>query len=271
MSRLPEDGAPKVNPNSETGDSIADNETDSSGQPTEGFPPPDTDDVLPNLESAEDQELALADDDDDDDEQLVSQGAVVKRTELQHEDVTSGDETVSIPDDTPSLQVSSHSHSCYEANSNQGSALSSPRSDAFSTISSSSRVSPTSAQRPFERRFQSRLSSSPLNSSRAVSPIPLNTHSRQSSLANITFPGASEQDTSTTPWDVIKWTKLRKLSGQVFSEVGKRNFGRPTCLAISTNIVIGTSRGIVLVFDYQQNPKGAIGLGTKGMDTALYL
>jgi hypothetical protein len=68
------------------------------------------------------------------------------------------------------------------------------------------------------------------------------------------------------PWDVIRWTKLRKITSQAFSEAGKRNFGRPTCLAVTTNIVIGTSKGIVLVFDYQQNHKGIIGMGTKAVE-----
>jgi hypothetical protein len=68
------------------------------------------------------------------------------------------------------------------------------------------------------------------------------------------------------PWDVVRWTKLRKITGQAFSEVGKRNFGRPTCLAVTTSIVIGTSKGIVLVFDYQQNHKGIIGMGTKAVE-----
>lgn len=65
---------------------------------------------------------------------------------------------------------------------------------------------------------------------------------------------------------MIRWTKLRKITGQAFSEVGKRNFGRPTCVAISTNIIIGTSKGLVLVFDYQQNHKGIIGPGTQAAE-----
>jgi hypothetical protein len=38
----------------------------------------------------------------------------------------------------------------------------------------------------------------------------------------------------------------------------------PTCLAVSANIVLGTSKGIILVFDYNQNLKMIIGPGTKG-------
>jgi vacuolar protein sorting-associated protein 8 len=70
---------------------------------------------------------------------------------------------------------------------------------------------------------------------------------------------------SQPPWDVVRWTKLRVITSQAFSEIGRRNFGRPTCMAVSTAIVIGTSKGIILVFDYQQNLKTIIGPGTKGM------
>jgi hypothetical protein len=75
----------------------------------------------------------------------------------------------------------------------------------------------------------------------------------------------SDAETPQGPWDIVRWTKLRKITGQAFSEVGKRNFGYPTCMAVSTTIVIGTSKGIILVFDYQQNLKAIIGQGTKGM------
>ena len=57
---------------------------------------------------------------------------------------------------------------------------------------------------------------------------------------------------------------MKKISAQVFSEVGKRNFGRPTCLSVAASIVIGTSKGYILVFDYHQVLKSIIGPGTKG-------
>lgn len=56
------------------------------------------------------------------------------------------------------------------------------------------------------------------------------------------------------------------MSGQAFSEIGKRNFGAPTCLAVSASIVLGTSKGIILVFDYHQNLKSIIGPGTKAVE-----
>lgn len=63
----------------------------------------------------------------------------------------------------------------------------------------------------------------------------------------------------------MRWTKLRNITGQAFSEIGKRNFGRPTCMTISTVIAMGTSKGLILVFDYDQNLKSIIGSATKGI------
>ena len=57
------------------------------------------------------------------------------------------------------------------------------------------------------------------------------------------------------------------MTGQTLSEVGKRNFGRPTCIAIAASIVLGTSKGIILLFDYNQNLKSIIGSGTKALES----
>lgn len=133
----------------------------------------------------------------------------------------------------------------------------------------SPRVSPSPAHRPFDLRFQSRLSSSPLSASRSGSPFLTQLHSRQSSITSQVSPTPEpDNEVPPSPWDVVRWTKLRKITGQAFSEIGKRNFGRPTCLAVSASIVFGTSKGIILVFDYQQSLKTIIGTGTKGLFTA---
>ena len=124
--------------------------------------------------------------------------------------------------------------------------------------------STTPSLRPFDRRFQARLSPSPLNTPRATSPSFLTAHSRQSSTTSQLLQGSDGADTPDSPWEVIRWTKLRKITGQAFSEVGKRSFGRPTCIAISSSIALGTSRGIILIFDYHQNLKSIMGPGTKG-------
>lgn len=162
---------------------------------------------------------------------------------------SSADESLSIPDDTPSLQGSLESSS-----------------PARGVRLSSYGRSPTPSLRPFDKRFQARLSPSPLNSPRASSPAFLNVHSRQSSAAfSIRTDGSAGSPQA--PWEVVRWTKLRKMTGEAFSEVGKRKFGRPTCIAIAASIALGTSKGIILVFDYNQNLKSIIGLGTKAVES----
>lgn len=68
------------------------------------------------------------------------------------------------------------------------------------------------------------------------------------------------------PWEVVRWTRLKKMTGEVFSESGKRNYGRPTCIAVAAFIAVGTSKGMILVFDYHQILKAMIGLGTKAVE-----
>lgn len=117
--------------------------------------------------------------------------------------------------------------------------------------------------RPLESRFRSRLSPSPSASPRVGSRAFLNSPSRQSSFS---FQGASldgdVSSTQETPWEVVRWTRLKRLATQCFSELGKRQFGSPTCLAVSQSIIIGTSKGLILVFDYHQSLKLIIGQGT---------
>ncbi|KAK8205537.1 Vacuolar protein sorting-associated protein 8 [Zalaria obscura] len=159
----------------------------------------------------------------------------------------------SIPDDTPSLQ---------------GSQVSLPSRPSPTPKGSFSRT-PSGALQPFERRFHSRFSPSPSPSPRAISPAFLTPHSRQSSISSQLFSqdgDPKEDESPQTPWEVVRWTRLRKLTGQAFSEVGKRQFGTPTCLAVSASIVIGTSKGLLLVFDYHQTLKCIIGQGTKAVE-----
>lgn len=160
----------------------------------------------------------------------------------------------SIPDDTPSLQ---------------GSLLSSPGRVASPTPRRTVSRTVSGALQPFERRFESRFSASPSPSPRAGSPAFLSPHSRQISISSQFSQVSSQDDGSETPqapWDVVRWTKLRKITGQAFSEQGKRNFGRPTCLAVSALIAIGTSKGLILGFDYHQTLKIIIGQGTKATE-----
>ncbi|KAK5697110.1 Vacuolar protein sorting-associated protein 8 [Elasticomyces elasticus] len=175
-------------------------------------------------------------------------------------------DTGSIPDDTLSLQGSLRSGPGRLA-SPSPSAAGGPRRVVSRTVSG--------ALQPFEKRFETRLSASPVGSPRAVSPAFLSPHSRQISIssqfsqisqASSQDGAVSNEDTPQTPWEVVRWTKLRKITGQALSEVGKRNFGRPTCLAVSALIAIGTSKGLVLGFDYHQTLKVIIGQGTKATE-----
>ncbi|KAH9883674.1 Golgi CORVET complex core vacuolar protein 8-domain-containing protein [Xylariomycetidae sp. FL2044] len=163
------------------------------------------------------------------------------------------DSLLSVPDDSPSIH---------------GSILSSPGSSVLPSVASRPGLSsPTPSFRPFDRRFQSRISSPSVLSPRPSSPAFLTGHSRNVSMLSQFTLDPSETDTPSPPWEVVRWTRLKKLNGQAFSEPGKRNFGSPTCIAVSASIVLGTSKGIILMFDYNQNLKTIIGPGTKAVES----
>ncbi|KAK6504003.1 Vacuolar protein sorting-associated protein 8 [Arthrobotrys conoides] len=146
----------------------------------------------------------------------------------------------------------------------QASAPSSPGSNIIPRRASLQNI-PTPSLRPFDRRFQSRLSiSSPLlGSPRSASPALLNTHSRSSSLSGQGEDLEGDAEESSAPWDVIRWTKLKKLKAQLYSESGRRAYGEPTCINIFTSIAVGTSRGFILIFDYHQTLMSVIGQNLK--------
>ncbi|KAL9578669.1 MAG: hypothetical protein Q9212_005574 [Teloschistes hypoglaucus] len=174
---------------------------------------------------------------------------------------SSADGSLSIPDDTPSIQVRQFPiFSCgFELTVHAGLCIFfNKQTSTFFRLWPKSNAFPT---------FQSRISSSPLSSPRATSPAFLQSHSRQASVNSHLLPRGQDLESAQAPWEVVRWTKLRKISGSSFSEVGKRNFGRPICIAISTSIALGTSKGIILIFDYNQNLKSIIGPGTKAVES----
>ncbi|KAK2594981.1 Vacuolar protein sorting-associated protein 8 [Conoideocrella luteorostrata] len=149
----------------------------------------------------------------------------------------------------------------------QGSYMSSPGSSVLPSVASRpGLISPSPSFRPFDQRFQSRISSSS-STPRASSPAFLSGHSRNVSLSSNFLFDQNEADTPTPPWEVVRWTRLKKLNGQAFSEAGRRNFGSPTCLAVSASIVLGTSKGVILIFDFNQNLKMIMGPGTKAIES----
>ena len=76
--------------------------------------------------------------------------------------------------------------------------------------------------------------------------------------------GIEELEDRSAPWEVVRWTKLKKANAQLYSEGGRRSFGNPTCMVVSATIAVGTDKGLILVFDYSQALKQIIGSGTKG-------
>ncbi|WQF87206.1 Putative vacuolar protein sorting-associated protein Vps41/Vps8 [Colletotrichum destructivum] len=170
------------------------------------------------------------------------------------------DSLMSVPDDSPSIQASL-------VLDLRGSVISSPSSSILPSVASRPGLSsPSPSFRPFDRRFQSRISSSFIHSPRSSSPAFLTGHSRSASLSSGLL-DRDDTDTPSPPWEVVRWTRLKKLNGQAFSEAGKRNFGTPTCIAVSASIVLGTSKGIILMFDYNQVLKTIIGPGTKAVES----
>jgi hypothetical protein len=163
------------------------------------------------------------------------------------------------PDETPSVQ-SSRSESLLQP--------------ARSPLNRSRTGS--SASRPFDRRFHARMSSSASSIPRigaslgsSGGPSFLKNDSRRiSMLSQFTVDtqgsGDKAEDEDQAPWDVVKWSKLKRVTTQSFSEAGKRTFGRPVCLTVGALIAVGTSKGLVLLFDYQQTLKSIIGQGTAG-------
>ncbi|XP_052813444.1 vacuolar protein sorting-associated protein 8 homolog isoform X3 [Mya arenaria] len=58
---------------------------------------------------------------------------------------------------------------------------------------------------------------------------------------------------------VLKSSKLQKVAAQLQSAADKVDAGMPTAMAVSSLIAIGTSHGLVLVFDYEQVLKWCLG------------
>lgn len=152
----------------------------------------------------------------------------------------------------------------------QSSSASTPEDSQSVSGSVRSNLSPSPAL-PFERRLLARKGSSRPGFSRNVSPAFLTVHSRQASTSSqASQVSQSSQDVDEReddkPWELIKWSRLKKLSSQALSEAGKRAFGQPTCLIASASLILGTSKGLILVFDYHQVLKHVIGQGTPAQE-----
>jgi vacuolar protein sorting-associated protein 8 len=172
---------------------------------------------------------------------------------------TNDDSDVSSVDKGPdSEEVSITESSTVEVNSTQESLLagtssvitpSHSRQTSIVETDTSLPVTPDSVKiRSIDTRFQTRLSSlSSLNSNTS------NIFKRH--LRNVSQISAIDDllDSPSLQLEAVRWTKLRKLSSQVYSDSAMVSYGQPSIVFPSSTIAIGTEKGFVLVFDYHQN------------------
>lgn len=119
-----------------------------------------------------------------------------------------------------------------------------------------------------DQRFQTRLSSlssirSAASSINSVTPSFTNSRFHQPQIPNLDEALFGDDK---SPWETIRWSKLRKISNQIFSENAQGLYGKPTCILAAAHIVVGTSHGYVLAFDYHQNLQAVLGLNTKAIE-----
>ena len=139
--------------------------------------------------------------------------------------------SISTGDDSPSAQVQLPNASVDKESSEIIlSAHATPtKLNGYGYLSPARAFSPS---RGFDIRQHSRLTS--YSSIPPRSSTPSSIHSRMSSVSvdvgEVT--DISANDSPNVPWEVVRWTKLRKIEGQAFSEIGKRKFGTPTVLAV---------------------------------------
>ena len=128
--------------------------------------------------------------------------------------------SISTGDDSPSIQGSEATLSAPTTPS---------KLNGYGYLSPARAFSPS---RRFDIRQHQRLSS--FSSLPPRSGSPSSVHSRMSSFSsNIAdVNDITPSDSPHVPWEVVRWTKLRKIGTAAFSEVGKRKFGTPTAMAV---------------------------------------
>ncbi|WEW58735.1 Vacuolar protein sorting-associated protein 8 [Emydomyces testavorans] len=174
-----------------------------------------------------DDPVSIAVGDDEIDVPSAQHGEVAASPQSSIRGTRSPDDAGSIPDDSPSLQ---------------GSVQSSPSSTLGHRSPASLGHSP---HRPFDLRFQTRLSASFPSTVRPLSPSFLQSHSRQSSLASQIRTATPDfpEEPSPAPWEVVRWTKLRKIATAS---------GAVTSLAISadhTTVAGGHADGTIFTWE----------------------
>ncbi|KAI8825032.1 Golgi CORVET complex core vacuolar protein 8-domain-containing protein [Fimicolochytrium jonesii] len=152
------------------------------------------------------------------------------------------------------VKASKFSHASTNA-TNSAEDSSSERSSEASAYSTPLAQSPRPPAHMRTMSISTLASMTSLSSSPAAS-LPL-------SFSNESQPGRSGNVISVPPGpnDVLRWTSLQRLSLQLYTGAMRQKVGKPTVMAISggAGIVIGTSRSMVLVYDFAQTLKVIIG------------
>ncbi|KAI9316979.1 Golgi CORVET complex core vacuolar protein 8-domain-containing protein [Dichotomocladium elegans] len=68
------------------------------------------------------------------------------------------------------------------------------------------------------------------------------------------------------PWEAFRWTPLKKISDQLYSEDLRRQHGLASVLAVSGVIAVGTTRSLVFVYDYSQDLKCILGDSARAIE-----
>ncbi|KAI7897400.1 Golgi CORVET complex core vacuolar protein 8-domain-containing protein [Mucor mucedo] len=135
---------------------------------------------------------------------------------------------------------------------------------------SSSEMSKTSPGTP------SFLSSTPPHRSISLLASPVSSHSLRKRLESSSVSHNSSSDFASLnevqskenvePWEAFKWTPLKKISDQLYSDAIKGESGLISVMVVSGVIAIGTTRSLVFVYDYSQNLKCILGDSTRAIE-----
>ncbi|KAI8979992.1 Golgi CORVET complex core vacuolar protein 8-domain-containing protein [Pilobolus umbonatus] len=68
------------------------------------------------------------------------------------------------------------------------------------------------------------------------------------------------------PWEAFRWTPLKKISDQLYSDAIKQESGLISVMAVSGLIALGTTRSLVFVYDFSQNLKCILGSTNRAIE-----
>ncbi|CAG8462142.1 3794_t:CDS:10 [Diversispora eburnea] len=88
-------------------------------------------------------------------------------------------------------------------------------------------------------------------------------HSRSSSPSDLSLEDMGIP-ASPEPWEAFKWNPLNKISEHLYSPNVSQSAGLVTVLAVSGLIAVGTTRSLIMVYDYAQNLKCLLGNAANG-------